>query len=152
MKEKKEPNQAPEPTPLRVTPAACAPVAPRSVAAHLDRWANNAMNADIIEKIRSDFPQAQAEEVLSWIDAESKKKGHEPNPRIIRCILYLAKGSIDVFQKMKHVAEADYRDVIMAAEYDSFHIQLRDFNRPFGVRPYRIRSSFSGEETSPTRR
>jgi len=29
------PNQAPEPTPLRVTPAAVAPVAPRSVAAHL---------------------------------------------------------------------------------------------------------------------
>jgi hypothetical protein len=28
-------NQAPEPTPLRVTPAADAPVAPRSVAAHL---------------------------------------------------------------------------------------------------------------------
>ena len=30
-----EPNQAPEPTPLRVTPAAFAPVAPRSVAARL---------------------------------------------------------------------------------------------------------------------
>ena len=30
-----EPNQAPEPTPLRVTPAADAPVAPRSVAARL---------------------------------------------------------------------------------------------------------------------
>jgi len=28
-------NQAPEPTPLRVTPAAVAPVAPRSVAARL---------------------------------------------------------------------------------------------------------------------
>jgi len=34
---KKQPNQAPEPTPLRVTPAAYAPVAPRSVAAHLFR-------------------------------------------------------------------------------------------------------------------
>jgi len=32
---KKSPNQAPEPTPLRVTPAAFAPVAPRSVAARL---------------------------------------------------------------------------------------------------------------------
>ena len=32
---KKPPNQAPEPTPLRVTPAAFAPVAPRSVAARL---------------------------------------------------------------------------------------------------------------------
>jgi hypothetical protein len=31
----KEPNQAPELTPLRVTPAAFAPVAPRSVAARL---------------------------------------------------------------------------------------------------------------------
>jgi len=34
-KQKSEANQAPEPTPLRVTPAAVAPVAPRSVAAHL---------------------------------------------------------------------------------------------------------------------
>jgi hypothetical protein len=34
-KMKKSPNQAPEPTPLRVTPAADAPVAPRSVAARL---------------------------------------------------------------------------------------------------------------------
>jgi len=33
--EKTEPNQAPEPTPLRVTPAAGAPVAPRNVAARL---------------------------------------------------------------------------------------------------------------------
>jgi len=32
---KNPPNQAPEPTPLRVTPAADAPVAPRSVAARL---------------------------------------------------------------------------------------------------------------------
>jgi len=32
---KSEANQAPEPTPLRVTPAAVAPVAPRSVAARL---------------------------------------------------------------------------------------------------------------------
>jgi hypothetical protein len=31
----KEPNESPEPTTLRVTPAAVAPVAPRSVAAHL---------------------------------------------------------------------------------------------------------------------
>jgi hypothetical protein len=35
IKFQKEPNQTPEPTPLRVTPAAGAPVAPRSVAAHL---------------------------------------------------------------------------------------------------------------------
>ena len=34
-RKKTEANQAPEPTPLRVTPAAVAPVAPRSVAAHL---------------------------------------------------------------------------------------------------------------------
>jgi hypothetical protein len=33
---------------------------------------------------------------------------------------------------MVTLAKEDYRDLIMAAEYDSFQIQLRDFNSPFG--------------------
>jgi hypothetical protein len=52
--------------------------------------------------------------------------------RLIRCALFLARGSFPRLETTVKLGLADYRDLIMSAEYDRFQIQLRDFNRPFG--------------------
>ena len=56
--------------------------------------------------------------------------------RVLRCVLFLAEGSLEKLNNYIEIAKTDYRDVIFFAEYtehDKKHPkQIRDFNRPFG--------------------
>lgn len=51
--------------------------------------------------------------------------------RLIRCALFLSRGSIKGLEHAVSTGKNDYRDLIWAAEYDCKEDQLRDFNRPF---------------------
>ena len=80
---------------------------------------------DIVARVIKDFPADALGAVhLGLEDLRSD--------RLARCALFLANGSVPKLQDAVALGKEDYRDLIMAAEYDSFHIQLRDFNRPFG--------------------
>ena len=80
---------------------------------------------DIIDRVVHDFPADVIGQVhLLLEDLKSD--------RLSRCALFLAKDSIKKLEEMVSVGKEDYRDLIVAAEYDSFRIQLRDFNRAFG--------------------
>lgn len=57
----------------------------------------------------------------------------EDSSRIIRCILYLAKGDYHNIQYLIEVAMNDWRDLIFQAEYDSGWNHIRDFNQPFRI-------------------
>lgn len=50
--------------------------------------------------------------------------------RIKRCIAFASGGDLGRFDKLCKLAKIDYRDVIVAAEYDLSYMQLYDFNRP----------------------
>jgi len=51
--------------------------------------------------------------------------------RLIRCALFLSKGSIKELEGAVSLGKTDYRDLIWSAEYDCKEARLRDFNRPF---------------------
>jgi hypothetical protein len=51
--------------------------------------------------------------------------------RIVRCVLELAHGDIDLLRHCVEQAVKDYRDVIYWAEYDSER-RIHDFSRAFG--------------------
>lgn len=84
---------------------------------------------DIRDKIETDFNLAEDREIinalLEGIDA--------PDPaRIGRCILHLANGNIARFCQLETLALQDYRDIIVAAEYDQHSYErVRDFSLPF---------------------
>ncbi|HEY4245268.1 MAG TPA: hypothetical protein VGM64_00355 [Lacunisphaera sp.] len=51
--------------------------------------------------------------------------------RLIRCALFLSRGSTKELEGAVSLGKTDYRDLIWSAEYDCKEDQLRDFNQPF---------------------
>ena len=80
---------------------------------------------DIVQRTIAEYPADAIGQVHLWF--EDLK-----SDRLVRCALFLAQGSLQKLEEAVALGKTDYRDLIVAAEYDSFRIQLRDYNRPFG--------------------
>jgi len=92
---------------------------------------------DIQEKIKTDFV-AQAEEVFELIKAAIAGSDHLNNPRIIRCIIFLADKNIEQLKKSIITATIDHRDIMLWAEYiqngpGDQTTRVRDFNKTFAL-------------------
>jgi len=88
--------------------------------------------ADVTERIHRAFPGKVAvavEERLNQLRREDPKLFGD---RIVRCIVFCTwrypSMGIDIWIQQ---VRTDFRDLIVAAEYDRNYRQLRDFNRPF---------------------
>lgn len=89
------------------------------------------MALDIYQKIENDFGERANEvhEELKVLDA--KTKGMIGN-RIIRAIVYLSNGDVSTFHEKVKLAQVDWRDVLMQAEYSCpENERLRDFDKTF---------------------
>jgi hypothetical protein len=82
------------------------------------------MAADILEQIKADFPAADLPSILARLEASSE------NERVLRCIVFAARGHPWYFDFLCRLAKIDYRDVIMAAEYERLGDHLYDFTKP----------------------
>ncbi|AEE49738.1 hypothetical protein Halhy_1853 [Haliscomenobacter hydrossis DSM 1100] len=91
---------------------------------------------DVKEFIAKNFKAEDYHNVLMLLyDYESaimqNFKFEETSFRLSRCLLYLSAGDIErLREEIKN--SADYRNLIMAAEYDGNYKMKRDFNNPFG--------------------
>ncbi len=88
---------------------------------------------DIQKQIQKSF-KLESEEAtrMNFEDfVENRESG-----RILRCVLFLAEGSLERLRYYIEVVNTDYRDVIFWAEYVDLKSEqprrVRDFNRPFG--------------------
>ena len=87
--------------------------------------------ADVSARIDADFSRDQVREVRAILlsyDATGS--------RMHRCILHLAEGDLERLKKIVADARIDYRDVILAAEYESNASgwavkRVRNFHRSF---------------------
>ena len=88
------------------------------------------MKTDIYQKIESDFGSdlKQAIEQIEILDARSKGMVGD---RMLRAMVFLAKGDIERFKQVIELGRTDYRDVLWQAEYDCGEEQLYDFNKTF---------------------
>lgn len=93
---------------------------------------------DIEKKVHDDAGEF-AGEMLDLL-AVFADKYPDLGDRILRCLVYLARGRIDRLGSAIQTAESDWRDTIVQAEYEprpgtkSFqgdYVQVRDFNTPF---------------------
>ncbi|HAB18276.1 MAG TPA: hypothetical protein PLX89_27305 [Verrucomicrobiota bacterium] len=82
------------------------------------------VESDIEERVRVDFPPDAVAEILRRLESASA------NARTQRCIVFAARGHLWYFNYLCRVAKRDFRDVILAAEYDRFDIRLYDFTKP----------------------
>jgi hypothetical protein len=90
---------------------------------------------DIQQRIKFDFSNKTAEANIIITDAIIKTT-YLNHPRILRCILFLAKGDMDNLKKYLDVAIQDPRDVMLWAEYIDLNDEqtpkrIRDFNKTF---------------------
>lgn len=93
---------------------------------------------DIRQRIEADFGNRSAM-VRDLFDAAIRKADYINHPRIIRCIVYLSKGDIELLKKHIDHAIFDPRDVMFWAEYININKELdsrdvkriRDFNKTF---------------------
>lgn len=70
------------------------------------------LEPDIIERIRADFPPQDVDRALAlMLDARG-------GARVARCVVFAAKGSLEHLEQHVRSAIRDYRDAIVAGEYE----------------------------------
>ena len=85
---------------------------------------------DVLARARRDYPAARHAEVIAAL--EGIASATREHARVARCVLFVANGTIEEFERMVALARTDYRDAIVSAEYTRGDRRMRDFSRPFG--------------------
>jgi hypothetical protein len=93
---------------------------------------NEPLPPDIVDPVLHDFT-GQAQPVLGLLSACRRVGGPDYfGDRLVRCVVFAARGDESRIRQLIELGRQDFRNVIMAAEYDVPGVRrLRDFNRPF---------------------
>jgi hypothetical protein len=87
---------------------------------------------DIVTKVRQDFSEDDAIAILQLLSELQTENPRIFSDRILRCIVFSARGRFDEFACAVALARLDWRDVIVNAEYDrDRETRRRDFGLPF---------------------
>ncbi len=89
------------------------------------------MEEDILNYIKKHFGEEDAEMVALRLEDYGSNSSEIGKNRIHRCILFLSGGNLDKVDKYTDLANIDFRDVIIPAEYDKEKNWIRDFRLPF---------------------
>jgi hypothetical protein len=87
---------------------------------------------DIAAQVRRDFPEADVVPVTEILVGLQREDAQLFCDRILRCLVFVSRGSFDALAQAVKLARTDFRDLIVSAEYDRNWQQVRDFNQPFG--------------------
>jgi len=88
--------------------------------------------ADVVQWIQQNFAEEERDAALSRV-ATLLEGFHPLDPRMLRCLCILSKGSLEKFDRAVKEMNTDWRDVILLAEYvdrDGHWVQIRDLRRP----------------------
>jgi len=90
---------------------------------------------DITQRIYTDFGETADKATKKLLEAITKTDDLKTD-RVIRCIIYLAKGNLTDLNKYIESANTDSRDVMLWAEYtgiteSKIPKRVRDFNKTF---------------------
>ena len=106
----------------------------------LDSWVNQRdatlnrmpLADDILARIRTDFSGGEMIAAIERLESLQREDSELFSDRILRCIVFVAAGKSAEVERAIAEAQADYRDLIVWAEYDGhFGAQLRDLSLPF---------------------
>ncbi|MES2796123.1 MAG: hypothetical protein V4683_09165 [Bacteroidota bacterium] len=110
-------------------------IKPCPLAGIVKRHQHMTFKDDINERIKTDFGENASKAATMLIDA-IKKVDYLKTDRVIRCIIFLAKGNLTDLNKYIETATFDTRDVMLWAEYEGLKEnekpkRVRDFNKNF---------------------
>ena len=93
-----------------------------------------ALTDDILAKIRHDFSDGEILPVIEMLTDLQQADGQLFSDRILRCIVFVARGRFYALADAVALARRDPRDLIVDAEYDGhFGAQHRDLSFPFAA-------------------
>jgi len=90
---------------------------------------------DIVRNLNDSFSVSDREEAVNLLLAARIEDGSVAGPRLLRCALVASRGSVETLREYVKLRAFDFRDVIMAGEYESIAgelVRVRDLNQPFG--------------------
>lgn len=91
---------------------------------------------DIQRRLETEFEGAASsvvDELEKFIVAYQRLAGTQPGDRVIRCVIYLARGNREHLTHYIKAALDDPRNVMLWAEYDQDDRRINNFNMPFPV-------------------
>lgn len=89
---------------------------------------------DIEDYYKKKFPPELQEEVLKLLVSIESRNKELAHPRLLRCLLFNSSNNIQSLRNQIEELFFDYRDVIVAAEYDKEKGEIkhiRDFSKSF---------------------
>jgi hypothetical protein len=87
---------------------------------------------DIWGKVNKDSETPEEAALALSVLADFVDQNQElASDRILRCIVFVAKGDLNRQEKAIDLAKKDYRDLIVWAEYDEESERVRDLSNPF---------------------
>ena len=92
--------------------------------------------SDVKKFIEGNFPPYQQEEALSILSQACIEDGTAPNHRLVRCGAFASHGSLLQLKQLAALLAVDWRDVIVAGEYelhDEALVRVRDLSLPLQV-------------------
>jgi hypothetical protein len=91
---------------------------------------------DVRRFIKLSFQAEDWEEALSILGQARTERGAAPTHRLLRCAAFSSRGSLTQLQRLASLLAVDWRDVIVAGEYELRNrtlVHVRDLSRPLQV-------------------
>ena len=92
---------------------------------------------DVLDRINRDFPPADSAAAAGALEGLQEQEPEVFSLRLIRCAVHLSRGEYLALGEWIMKARVDWRDVIMAGEFDRGDRRLRTFDQPFEPAPAR---------------
>lgn len=93
-----------------------------------------ALADDILAKIQQDYSGGEMLPVIEILSELQKEDAALFSDRILRCILFVARGKFEALADAIALARRDPRDLIVGAEYDGhFGARHRNLSLPFAA-------------------
>jgi hypothetical protein len=88
---------------------------------------------DVLDWICSNIAADERKTAISLLESAVTHEGTPPEPRLLRCAAVASRGEIERLRRNVERLRIDYRDVIMAGEYEVENSKLkrvRDLSLP----------------------
>ena len=91
---------------------------------------------DVQTFLERTFPAEELGEALLVLDQARIENGTVPSPHLLRCAAFASGGSLKRLKQLASLLAVDWRDVIMAGEYelrDKVAVRVRDLSQSLQV-------------------
>jgi len=94
---------------------------------------NEPLPEDVVNRVREEYKERADEVLLLLLARREIGSGEFFGDRLIRCVVFAAKGNLSRISELIALGLRDYRDLIMAGEYDHKSNRRRDLTASFLV-------------------